>query len=67
MAKKTKRANGNGLKRTRRAWTKADIADLKSHSKSKIMLSKIAQATKRTEAALRQMAFKLGIPLGHQR
>jgi hypothetical protein len=66
MAKKTKRANGS-VKRTRRVWTKADIRELKGHSKRRTALSKIAQAAKRTEPALRQMAFKLGIPLGHQR
>jgi len=53
--------------RTRKAWEKSDIRELKVHSRSKTPVAKIVKAMKRTDGALRQMAFKLGISLGHQR
>jgi hypothetical protein len=59
MAKKTKR--------TRRDWTKTDERELKAYSKAKTPVAKIAKQTKRTEGALRQKAFSLGLSLGHQR
>jgi len=67
MAAKTKRVTKNGKARTRRAWTKADVRDLKGHSKSRTAVVRISRAMKRTEGALRQQALKLGIPLGHRR
>lgn len=60
MAKKTK-------KTVRREWTKADINELKAHSKARTPVVKISKATKRTVGALRQKALNLGIGLGHQR
>ena len=57
MAKKTKRV----------AWSPALHAQLRKHAKAKIPVAKIAKQMKRTEGALRQMAIKLGIGLGHQR
>jgi NADH:ubiquinone oxidoreductase subunit len=51
----------------RREWTKADLRDLKAHSKAKTPVNKISKATKRTAGALRAKAFQLGIGLGHQR
>jgi hypothetical protein len=60
MAKKTKRA-------ARKPWSKTDLRDLKLHSKSKTAVAKISRAMKRTVGAVRQQAFKLGIPLGHRR
>ncbi|WP_342710183.1 hypothetical protein AAFG13_38440 [Bradyrhizobium sp. B124] len=51
----------------RREWTKADIKDLKVHSKARTPVIKIAKITKRTIGALRQKALHLGIGLGHQR
>ncbi|MGY4171685.1 MULTISPECIES: hypothetical protein [Bradyrhizobium] len=49
----------------RREWTKADIRDLKAHSKARTPVVKIAKLTKRTAGALRQKALHLGIGLGH--
>jgi hypothetical protein len=66
MARKAK----TGLKTkevVRREYTKADIRELKAHSKAKTPVSRIAKLTKRTEGSLRQKALKLGIPLGHRR
>jgi len=67
MAAKTNRVAKNRKARTRRAWTKADVRDLKGHSKSRTAVVRISRAMKRTEGALRQQALKLGIPLGHRR
>ena len=60
MAKKAKRTK-------RREWTKEDVRELKQHSRAKTPVSKIAKLTKRTDGALRQKAFQLGLSLGHQR
>jgi len=51
----------------RREWTKADIKELKAHSKARTPVAKISKVTKRTVGALRQKALHLGIGLGHQR
>jgi hypothetical protein len=51
----------------RREYTKADVKELRAHSKAKTPVATIAKQTKRTEASLRQKAQKLGIRLGHQR
>ena len=51
---------------TRKPWTKELVRELKTHSRDKTPLPRIAKLTKRTEAALRQKAFQLGISLGHQ-
>ena len=58
MAKKAKK---------RVAWTKAHHAELRKHSKAKTPVAKISKIMKRTAGALRQVAIKLGIPLGHRR
>lgn len=60
MPKKAKRAK-------RREWTKEDVQELKRHSKSRTPVARIAKLTKRTDGALRQKAFQLGLSLGHQR
>ncbi|MET3991623.1 hypothetical protein ABID65_003263 [Bradyrhizobium sp. S3.9.2] len=60
MAKKTK-------KTVRREWTKADIKELRAHSKARTPVVKISKMTQRTEGALRQKALVLGFGLGHQR
>jgi hypothetical protein len=60
MAKKTKKV-------VRREYTKADVKELRAHSKTKTPVAKIAKLTKRTEASLRNKAGQLGIPLGHRR
>ena len=61
MAKKAKKTV------LRREYTKADVKELRVHSKAKTPVAKIAKLTKRTEGSLRQKALKLGIRLGHRR
>lgn len=61
MAKKAKKTV------LRREYTKADVKELRAHSKAKTPVAKIAKLTKRTEGSLRQKALKLGIELGHHR
>ena len=51
----------------RREYTKADVKELRAHSKAKTPVVKIAKLTKRSVGSLRQKALKLGIPLGHRR
>jgi hypothetical protein len=54
-------------RRKRVAWSKAHLRELKGHSRAKTPVKKVARAMKRSEGALRQKAFSLGLPLGHQR
>ena len=51
----------------RRDWTRAEVKELKQHSKNKTRVRTISKALKRTPGALRQKARVLGIPLGHRR
>jgi hypothetical protein len=51
----------------RREYTKADVKELRAHSKAKTPVVKIAKLTKRTVGSLRQKALKLGLRLGHRR
>jgi hypothetical protein len=51
----------------RREYTEADVKELRSHSKAKTPVSKIAKTMKRTVGSLRQKALKLGVRLGHRR
>ena len=55
MAKKAKK------KIVRREYTKADVKELRAHSKAKTPIVAIVKLTKRTEGSLRQKALKLGI------
>ncbi|MGY2844220.1 hypothetical protein ACVIWU_005907 [Bradyrhizobium sp. USDA 4509] len=66
MAKKAKKM-ATKKKTVRREYTKADVKELRAHSKAKTPVAKIAKLTKRSEGSLRQKALKLGIRLGHQR
>ena len=50
-------------KAKRRAWTEADIRDLKSLAKKKTSAGRIAKSLKRTVGATRQKAFSLGVSL----
>ena len=61
LAKKSKK------KIARREYSKADVRELRAHSKAKTPVDKIAKLTKRTVGSLRQKAIRLGIGLGHQR
>lgn len=63
---KVAKAKKNG-KSARREWTKADIKELKTHSKARTPVAKISKETRRKVGALRQKALHLGIGLGHQR
>ncbi|MGZ4925818.1 MAG: hypothetical protein ACXV4B_05125 [Halobacteriota archaeon] len=65
MAKKA--AKKATKKRTRVAYTKADVRELHDHSKARTPVKKIAKAMKRSEGSLRQKALALGIRLGHRR
>jgi hypothetical protein len=47
----------------RRAWTSAEVRDLKSMAKRKTTAAKIAKKLKRTEGATRQKAFSIGLSL----
>jgi hypothetical protein len=51
----------------RREYTKADVKELRAHSKAKTPVDKIAKLTTRSVGSLRQKALTLGIGLGHQR
>jgi hypothetical protein len=62
VAKKAKKKTN-----VRREYTKADVKELRAHSKSKTPVAKIAKLTKRSVGSLRQKALKLGIRLGHRR
>jgi hypothetical protein len=61
VAKKVKK------KIVRREYTKADVKELRAHSKARTPIAKIVRLTKRTEGSLRQKALRLGISLGHRR
>ncbi len=54
MAKKAKK---------RRAWTAAEVRDLRALAKKKTAAAKIAKKLKRTEGATRQKAFSIGLSL----
>jgi len=51
----------------RREYTKADVKELRTHSRSKTPVVTISKLTKRSVGSLRQKALKLGISLGHRR
>ena len=51
----------------RRDWARADVKELRQHSKNKTRVKTISKALKRTPGALRQKARVLGILLGHRR
>jgi hypothetical protein len=47
----------------RRAWTAAEVRDLKTMAKKKTAAGKIAKKLRRTEGATRQKAFSMGLSL----
>ena len=65
MAKKV--AKKTTKKLTRNEYTKADVRELRSHSKARTPVKKLAKAMQRSEGSLRQKALALGIGLGHRR
>jgi hypothetical protein len=55
-------------KRAKRlAWTKADISQLRKHSKARSSAKVVAKALNRSIGATYQMAMKNGLPLGNRR
>jgi hypothetical protein len=62
VAKKTKKKAV-----ARREYTKEDLKLLKSHSKSKTPVDRIAKLMKRSGPTLRSKASAMGLPLGHRR
>ena len=62
MAKKAKKKTV-----VRREYTKADVTELRAHSKARTPVAKVAKLTKRSVGSLRQKALTLGFGLGHQR
>jgi hypothetical protein len=67
MAKQKKNGKTTRHNTERRAWTKEDQRELRTHSKAKTPVTAISKEMKRTVGALRQQALKLGISLGHRR
>ena len=57
----------NAKKIVRREYTKADVKELRAHSKARTPIAKVAKLTKRTVGSLQQKARRLGVPLGHRR
>jgi hypothetical protein len=55
------------IKAKRENWTKALHTELRKHSKERTPVADISKSMKRSPAALRQQAMKLGISLGHRR
>ena len=51
------------MKKKRRAWTAAEVRDLKAMAKKKTTAGRIAKKLKRTEGATRQKAFSIGLSL----
>ena len=47
----------------RRAWTSAEVRDLKTMARKKTPAARIAKKLKRTEGATRQKAFSIGLSL----
>jgi len=66
LPKKAKKRAAKTKKSVRREYSKADVRELRAHSKARTPVAKIAKLTKRTEGSLRQKALKLGIKLGHR-
>jgi hypothetical protein len=54
---------GSGKKAKRRAWSKKAVRELKSLAKKKTPAKKIGRQLKRSEGAVRQKAYAVGISL----
>lgn len=54
-------------KHIRVLYTKEHVKELRTHSKARTPVTKIAKAMKRSEGSIRNKAHKLGIGIGHQR
>jgi hypothetical protein len=51
------------MMKKRRAWTAAEVRDLRAMAKKKTTAGQIARKLKRTEGATRQKAFSIGLSL----
>jgi hypothetical protein len=51
------------MKKKRRAWTPAEVRELKAMARKKTPAAQIAKRLKRTEGATRQKAFSIGLSL----
>jgi hypothetical protein len=60
MAKKA--AKKTAKKRTRIVYTRAEVRELRAHSKARTPVKKIVKAMKRSEGSLRQKALVRGGP-----
>jgi hypothetical protein len=63
LKKKESRVAKRKKKVVRRLWTKDDLRTLKSMTRDKKGITKIAKALKRSPAAIRVMAAKRGVSL----
>src|SRR5438132_11823800 len=67
LIRKTAKVSGSGGSKINvrlRKWTKKELHKFKNHSREQTPVTIIAKLTKRTVGALRQKAYKLGLPLG---
>jgi hypothetical protein len=55
-----------GKKLIRKAWTTQSLKRLQEHSERGTPIGVISKEMQRTIGALRQQAFRLGIPLGER-
>jgi hypothetical protein len=62
-ARKSKTAAKKPVKR--QAWNKAQVAELRRHSKARTRVMRLEKIFKRSGATLRQKARTLGLSLGH--
>jgi len=65
MVKKS--INSKARRGTPKPWTKAQVNELKAHSRAKTPVAKISKAMKRTSGAVRQKAQNIGLSIGHRR
>ena len=64
MVKKS--INSKARRGTPKPWTKAQVNELKAHSRAKTPVAKISKAMKRTSGGVRQKAQNIGLPIGHR-
>jgi hypothetical protein len=55
-----------GARVTRKSWTTQSLRKLKEHSRRGTPVGAISKEMERTIGALRQQAFRMGIPLGER-
>jgi len=65
VAKKTKR--GLGKKNQQQLWSRAEVSELRKHSKARTPVIDLEKPFKRKSGAIRQKARLLGLPMGHRK